>query len=99
MHIPQTYGCTKEACSFRDALATKPLYSGSSGTSSGVTIIGISQDSVEKQKAFVDQHKLTYPVLCDTEGEATKAYGVSRGLLGLTPGADRSLGTNDNIIS
>jgi len=82
----QTYGCTKEACSFRDALASKPLYSGSSGAGAGVQIVGVSPDPVAKQKAFVEQHKLTYPVLCDVNGEATKAYNVSRGLLGLSPG-------------
>lgn len=49
-------------------------------------VVGISPDGVEKQKAFADQHKLTYPLLCDVDGVATKAYGVTRGLLGLTPG-------------
>ncbi|KAF8311280.1 peroxiredoxin Q [Clavulina sp. PMI_390] len=80
-----TYGCTKEACSFRDALANKPLYSGSS-TQSGVQIIGVSPDTVEKQKSFVDQYKLTYPVLSDAKGEASAAYGVGSGLFGLTAG-------------
>lgn len=82
----ETYGCTKEACSFRDALASKPLYSGAAGTGTGVQIVGVSPDPVAKQKAFVERHKLTYPVLCDINGEATKAYNVSRGLLGLTAG-------------
>jgi peroxiredoxin Q/BCP len=49
-------------------------------------MVGISPDPVTKQKAFVEQHKLTYPVLCDINGEATKAYNVTRGLLGLSPG-------------
>jgi peroxiredoxin Q/BCP len=49
-------------------------------------MVGISPDPVTKQKAFVEQQKLTYPVLCDINGEATKAYNVTRGLLGLSPG-------------
>jgi len=94
----QTPGCTKEACSFRDALASKPLYSGSPGDDSGVQIIGISPDPPAKQKAFVEQHKLTYPVLCDVDGEATKAYNVSRGLLGLSPGRTTFIIDNGTIV-
>ncbi|KAJ7175822.1 peroxiredoxin Q [Mycena filopes] len=73
-----SYGCTKEACQFRDAIAEKDTYKVGK-----VEIIGISPDPVEKQKAFVEKHKLTYPVLSDTKGEAAKAYGVGKGLFGL----------------
>ncbi|KAJ3484259.1 hypothetical protein NLI96_g5760 [Meripilus lineatus] len=74
-----TYGCTKEACQFRDALAEKDIFK-----SSNVTVIGVSGDSVERQKEFVRQQQLTYPVLSDANGEARKAYHVGKGLLGLT---------------
>ncbi|KAH0832158.1 thioredoxin-like protein [Lanmaoa asiatica] len=74
-----TYGCTREACQFRDALAEKEIYK-----RSDVLVVGVSSDSVEKQKAFVDQHKLPYPVLSDTDQAAHKAYHIGRGLLGLT---------------
>ncbi|EEB96161.1 hypothetical protein MPER_04751, partial [Moniliophthora perniciosa FA553] len=47
-------------------------------------VIGISQDSVGKQKQFVEKQKLTYPILSDEKGEARKAYHVGRGLMGLT---------------
>jgi len=49
-----------------------------------VQIIGISKDTVEKQKAFVEKEKLSYPVLSDASGEARKAYHVGKGLMGLT---------------
>ncbi|PCH40146.1 AhpC-TSA-domain-containing protein [Wolfiporia cocos MD-104 SS10] len=74
-----TYGCTKEACQFRDALAEKELYK-----CTKVEIVGISKDSVEKQKAFVEKEKLTYPILSDANGEARKAYHVGKSLMGLT---------------
>lgn len=74
-----SFGCTKEACQFRDALAEKELYK-----RTNVEIVGISKDSVEKQKAFVEKEKLTYPVLSDASGEARKAYHVGKGLMGLT---------------
>ncbi|KAJ7134589.1 peroxiredoxin Q, partial [Mycena epipterygia] len=73
-----SYGCTKEACQFRDAIAEKATFK-----TEKVEVIGISPDSVEKQKAFVEKHKLTYPVLSDSKGEAAKAYNVGKGLFGL----------------
>ncbi|KAJ7288365.1 peroxiredoxin Q [Mycena rebaudengoi] len=73
-----SYGCTKEACQFRDAIAEKDTFKAGK-----VEIIGISPDPVEKQKAFVEKHKLTYPVLSDPKGEAAKAYGIGKGLFGL----------------
>ncbi|KAF9478199.1 thioredoxin-like protein [Pholiota conissans] len=75
-----SYGCTKEACQFRDAIATKDTFKTGS-----VQIIGISPDSVEKQKKFVEKEKLTYPVLSDTTKETFKAYSIGRGILGLLP--------------
>ncbi|KAI0086559.1 peroxiredoxin Q [Irpex rosettiformis] len=74
-----TYGCTKEACEFRDALVGKETFK-----STKVKVVGISSDPVEKQKEFVEKQKLTYPVLSDTKGEARKAYQTGKGLLGLT---------------
>ncbi|KAF8843227.1 peroxiredoxin Q [Paxillus ammoniavirescens] len=74
-----TYGCTREACQFRDALAEKEIFK-----RSDVLVIGVSSDPVEKQKAFVEKHKLSYPVLSDTAHVAHKAYQVGKGMLGLT---------------
>ncbi|KAI0766414.1 AhpC-TSA-domain-containing protein [Trametes elegans] len=73
-----SFGCTKEACQFRDALADKELFKRTK-----VDIVGISADPVDKQKEFVEKQKLTYPVLSDAKGEARKAYHVGKGLFGL----------------
>ncbi|KAG8214717.1 thioredoxin-like protein [Butyriboletus roseoflavus] len=73
-----TYGCTREACQFRDALVEKEIYK-----HSDVLVVGVSSDPVEKQKAFVEKHKLPYPVLSDTDQTAHKAYQIGRGMLGL----------------
>jgi peroxiredoxin Q/BCP len=75
-----TYGCTKEACQFRDAIAEKDTFK-----AGRVQIIGISPDPVEKQKQFVEKEKLTYPVLSDLNKETFKAYGIGRGVFGLLP--------------
>lgn len=72
-----SYGCTKEACQFRDAIAEKDNFQPGK-----VQVIGISPDPVEKQKLFVEKEKLTYPVLSDANKEAIKAYGIGKGMLG-----------------
>ncbi|TCD62311.1 hypothetical protein EIP91_007078 [Steccherinum ochraceum] len=73
-----TYGCTKEACAFRDATAENGVFK------TKVNVIGISSNPVAVQKKFVEDNKLTYPVLSDAKGEVRKAYHTSKGLLGLT---------------
>lgn len=67
-----TTGCTKEACHFRD-LARE-------FADVGAQRVGISLDSVDKQKQFSDKHDFDYPLLADTHGEVAKAFGVKRGL-------------------
>lgn len=67
-----TTGCTKEACHFRD-LAKE-------FADVGAQRVGISLDSVAKQKQFSDKHDFDYPLLADTDGAVAKQFGVKRGL-------------------
>ncbi|MCW2658650.1 MAG: bcpB [Jatrophihabitans sp.] len=70
-----TSGCTKEACHFRDV--------GAEYTAAGVQRVGISRDSVAKQKEFSDLHSFDYPLLSDVGGTVADLFGVKRsGLLG-----------------
>lgn len=96
--VAGSYGCTKEACGFRDAVKGMHLRLIVCGVlisfvevdvfkRSNVAVFGISGDPVVKQKSFVDQHGLPYSVLSDSKGEARKAYQIKKGLLGLTEGA------------
>jgi peroxiredoxin Q/BCP len=41
-------------------------------------IVGASGDSVEAQAKFKTKHKLTFPLLADTEFEVVEAYGARR---------------------
>ena len=62
-----TGGCTKQGCSLRDVnteLAKK-----------GVAIIGVSTDSVEKQKEFKDTNNFPFPLIADTDKKVVKAFG------------------------
>lgn len=69
-----TPGCTKEACHFRDLAAEF--------AAAGVQRVGISRDSVAKQKKFADQYSFDYPLLADEAGEVAGIFGVKRGLVG-----------------
>lgn len=66
-----TPGCTREACHFRDI--------GAEFEAAGVQRIGISRDSVERQKQFADKHSFDYPLLSDVDGTVAKIFGVARG--------------------
>src|SRR5450759_2491564 len=48
-----TPGCTKEACSFRDA----PRFP------ADVVVLGVSKDTVASQKKFADKFRLGFPLL------------------------------------
>ncbi len=73
-----TPGCTREACSFRDA--TKDFQD------AGAVIAGISSDSVASHRRFADAHQLSYPLLSDEGGALRKVLGVPRAALGLLDG-------------
>ncbi|HKC27954.1 MAG TPA: peroxiredoxin [Jatrophihabitans sp.] len=70
-----TPGCTREACHFRDIAAEYEA--------AGVQRVGISRDSVDRQKQFADRHSFDYPLLSDEDGRVAELFGVARGgLLG-----------------
>ncbi|MBV9950581.1 MAG: redoxin domain-containing protein, partial [Acidimicrobiia bacterium] len=47
--------------------------------------VGISRDTVEKQKQFADKHSFDYPLLSDVDRTVAEAYGVKRGGISITP--------------
>ncbi len=72
-----TVGCTKEACSFRDAYENF--------TDAQATVIGISSDSAESHETFAQRHRLPFILLSDAGGEVRTLYGVPR-TWGMLPG-------------
>lgn len=73
-----TTGCTAESCHFRDLAAEFAAV--------GAQRIGISADSVDRQKKFDDENDLGYPLLSDEDKAIASAYGTKRWWL---PGAAR----------
>ncbi|OMH36706.1 thioredoxin-dependent thiol peroxidase [Tersicoccus sp. Bi-70] len=63
-----TPGCTKEACDFRDSLASL--------TSAGYAVVGISPDPPAKLASFTDKEALTFPLLSDGDHAVAEAWGA-----------------------
>ena len=63
-----TPGCTKEACNFRDDYSDYQR--------AGVTILGVSPDSVNSHVKFKSKYQLPFPLLADEDHKICDAYGV-----------------------
>ncbi len=63
-----TPGCTKEACSFRDAY--------SKFKKKDITVLGVSPDKEAAHKKFVAKYQLPFTLLADTDHSIAEAYGV-----------------------
>jgi peroxiredoxin Q/BCP len=71
-----TPGCTTEACEFRDEIfAFKEL---------DCQVLGVSLDDAVSHKAFADKFSLPFPLLADTDGTTSEAYGVKTKMFGMT---------------
>ena len=66
-----TPGCTKQACSFRDAQAE---YQGKD-----IVVLGVSADDEVSHQQFTQKYNLSFPLLADTEKAMIKAYDVDGG--------------------
>jgi len=63
-----TPGCTIEACNFRDAYTEYKKR--------GITILGVSKDTVRSKSKFAQKFSLNFPILADEQKEVAKAYGA-----------------------
>ena len=63
-----TPGCTKEACDFRDSLASLQ--------GAGYSVIGVSADSMAALERFSEKQSLTFPLASDPEHHVLEAYGA-----------------------
>jgi thioredoxin-dependent peroxiredoxin len=84
--MDDTPGCTKEACSLRDA--NKDI------AQKGAAILGVSAQGEASHQKFTAKYKLNFPLLADTDGKVAKAYGAMGGMLGFLKSA---IGVADRI--
>ncbi len=61
-----TPGCTKEACSFRDAFAAY--------RNAGVVVLGVSKDSAKSHSKFAEKFSLPFTLLADPDTTVIKNY-------------------------
>jgi thioredoxin-dependent peroxiredoxin len=66
-----TPGCTKQACSFRDA---RDDYQ-----NKDLVVLGVSADDEASHQAFTSKFNLNFPLLADTDHSLIKAYDVDGG--------------------
>ncbi len=63
-----TPGCTAQACNLRDNYDLL--------LQNGYKVLGVSADSENSHRKFIEKHKLPFPLIADTDKEILKAYGV-----------------------
>jgi peroxiredoxin Q/BCP len=63
-----TPGCTKQACDFRDSLASLQA--------AGYEVLGISPDKPAKLAKFRERDAVTFPLLSDADRSVLEAYGA-----------------------
>jgi thioredoxin-dependent peroxiredoxin len=63
-----TPGCTKEACSFRDA---DEVY-----RNKGIKVLGVSTDDEKSHQKFISKFQLPFDLLADTDKSIVESYGV-----------------------
>lgn len=61
-----TPGCTIEACSFRDGMDEL--------REEGVVVLGVSKDSIDSHKKFVNKHDLNFTLLSDESTDMITSY-------------------------
>ena len=69
--------CTKEACAFRDSYEQF--------VEAGAEVIGVSSDSAKDHQAFARRHKLSFPLVTDTNRDLRRLFQVPT-TLGVFPG-------------
>ena len=65
-----TPGCTTEACDFRDRYEKF--------AESNTVILGVSTDSIERHKKFIEKYQLPFLLLSDEEHKVAEMYGVCK---------------------
>jgi thioredoxin-dependent peroxiredoxin len=85
----ESYGCTKEACSFRDNYEDFK--------DAGAEVIGISADDEASHRGFAANHKLPFILLSDKDKKVAALYGVGK-TLGILPGRVTFIIDKEGII-
>ncbi len=86
----ETFGCTREACAFRDDLEEFRAI--------GAAVLGVSPQSETSHRAFRDRHALTFPLLADPARTIIRAYRAN-GVMGSTRRITYVIGPDGAILA
>ncbi|KAI7866829.1 alkyl hydroperoxide reductase/ thiol specific antioxidant/ Mal allergen [Spinellus fusiger] len=70
-----TFGCTKEVCSFRDNYEKL--------SELNATVIGVSSDSSQSHEVFSNKHQLPFTLLADEAGVLREGFKVPKWYFGM----------------
>jgi peroxiredoxin Q/BCP len=84
-----SFGCTREACAFRDAFEDF--------VAAGAEVIGVSSDSADSHERFARRHALPFRLVADVDGELRSSFGVPE-TLGLLPGRVTYVIDRDGVV-
>lgn len=76
-----TSGCTAQVCSFRDNYDEL--------LQNEAMVVGVSYDSEATHRAFIEKHRLPFPLISDKGKSISRMYGTADRLGGLISGAKR----------
>lgn len=82
--------CTKQLCSVRDNWEKY--------IETGATVIGISTDSVESHKKFIEKYQLPLKLLSDEKAEVIKQYGMQSWVPGYSARGVVIIGKDGKIL-
>jgi thioredoxin-dependent peroxiredoxin len=84
-----SYGCTRQACAFRDSFEDF--------VDAGAEVIGVSSDSVASHESFAGKHRLPFTLVADPGGAVRKQFGVPS-TLGMLPGRVTYVIDRDGVV-
>lgn len=85
----ETFGCTREACAFRDEMRDFEEI--------GAAVVGVSPQDEASHRSFRAKHNLSFPLLADPSRTIISAYGTN-GLLGLTKRVTYVIGPDGTVL-
>jgi peroxiredoxin Q/BCP len=85
-----TGGCTKEACGLRDRMGDLQT--------NNVEVVGVSYDSADSHKKFIEKYNLNFTLLADTDGKITEAYDVKMPMMNMSKRVSFLIGPDGKIV-
>lgn len=85
-----TGGCTKEACGLRDRMGDLQT--------ENVEVIGVSHDTVDSHKKFIDKYHLNFTLVADPDLKIIRAYDVKMPLIAMSKRVSFLIGLDGNIV-